>query len=157
MPCVSSDKYLCVLSYTLIYPIGVKMTDYTSKNRTKYLLQFHLIFSTKYRRNILSGSFGEELKSKMKEIANGSRFGIEYIEVDKDHIHMLVSHEPNISVSQIVRKLKSESTYWAWEKHESFLRKQYWKSRHIWTPAHFCCSIGNVSREKLAEYIENQG
>lgn len=133
------------------------MADYNSKNRVKYLLQFHLIFSTKYRRNILSGVFGDEIKQQMKDISNGSRFDIEYIEVDKDHIHMLVSHEPNISVSQIVRKLKSESTNWAWEYHSDMLKKQYWKSKHIWTPAYFCCSIGNVSKEKLVEYIKNQG
>lgn len=133
------------------------MTDYKSKNRSKYLLQFHLIFSTKYRKNILSNNFGSALKEEMRLISSSSRFDIEYIEVDKDHIHMLVSHEPNISVSQIVRKLKSESTQWAWKNYESFLKQQYWKSKQLWTPAYFCCSIGNVSKEKLADYIKNQG
>lgn len=130
---------------------------YNSKNRTKYLLQFHLIFSTKYRKNILQGEFSENLKLKMLDIAVGSRFDIEYIEVDKDHIHMLISHEPNISVSQIVRKLKSESTHWAWENHSDHLKKSYWNSKKLWTSAYFCCTIGSVSKEKLAEYIENQG
>lgn len=133
------------------------MADYNSKNRTKYLLQFHLIFSTKYRRNILGGDFGDALKDKMADISINSRFDIEQIEVDKDHIHMLVSHEPNISVSQIVRKLKSESTYWAWDIYGDLLKQQYWKSKQLWTPAYFCCSIGNVSKEKLTEYIRNQG
>lgn len=70
---------------------------------------------------------------------------------------MLILHEPNISVSQIVRKLKSESTHWAWEQYGDFLKSQYWKSKQLWTPAYFCCSIGSVSREILAEYIKNQG
>ena len=133
------------------------MSDYNSKNRAKYLLQFHLIFSTKYRKNILSGKLGEVIKSKMIDISNGSRFEIEYIEVDKDHIHMLISHEPNISVSQVVRKLKAESTHWVWETHKDLLIKQYWKSKKLWTPAYFACSIGNVSKNQLAEYIKNQG
>ena len=133
------------------------MVDYNSKNRTKYLLQFHLIFSTKYRRSILGGDFGKSLKVKMQDISTKSRFAIEQIEVDKDHIHMLISHEPNISVSQIVRKLKSESTYWAWDVYGDLLKQQYWKSKQLWTPAYFCCSIGNISKEKLIEYIKNQG
>jgi putative transposase len=133
------------------------MPNYNSKNRSKYLLQFHLILSTKYRRNILTSNFGNELKERMIVISNGARFTIDYVEVDKDHIHMLICHEPNISVSQVVRKLKSESTYWAWQNYSEYLKTVYWKSKHLWTPAYFACSIGNVSRETLAEYIKNQG
>lgn len=50
----------------------------------------HLIFSTKYRRNILCG---DALKDKIKDISLNSCFNIEQIEVDKDHIHVLISHE----------------------------------------------------------------
>jgi len=133
------------------------MTTYNSKNRAKYLLQFHLIFSTKYRKNILQGDFATDLKTKMIEISNSARFSIDYIEVDKDHIHMLICYEPNISVSQIVRRLKSESTHWAWSNYSEYLKRHYWTSKHLWTPAYFACTIGNVSREVLAEYIKNQG
>lgn len=131
---------------------------YNSQNRAKYLLQVHLIFSTKYRKQILTGTFGTDLKAKIANIASrGTLFSIEYLETDKDHVHILVSHAPNISISQIVRKLKSETAYWAWQHYRSYLKEQYWKSKQLWTPAYFACSIGNVSKERLAEYIQNQG
>jgi putative transposase len=131
--------------------------EYNSRNRAKYLLQIHLIFSTKYRKKILTGQLAIDLKEKMIEISKSSRFEISHIESDIDHVHMLISYEPQISVSQIVRKLKSESTYWIWQNYESDLKQVYWKSKNLWTPAYFCCSIGNANSEKIAEYIKNQG
>lgn len=133
------------------------MTNYTSKNRAKYLLQIHLIFSTKYRKQILTGDIGEDIKQKMLDISNSSRFKITAIEVDKDHIHLLISHAPNISVSQIVRKLKSESTIYIWQKYKNYLQTKYWKSKQFWTSAYFVCSIGDANEATIKNYIANQG
>ena len=133
------------------------MTNYTSKNRAKYLLQIHLIFSTKYRKQILTGDIGEDIKQKMQDISKSSRFQITAVEVDKDYIHLLISHEPNISVSQIVRKLKSESTIYICQKYKNYLQTKYWKSKQFWTPAYFVCSIGNANETTIKNYIANQG
>lgn len=93
----------------------------------------------------------------MIDISKTSRFEIKTIEADKDHIHMLISHEPNISVSQIVRRLKSESTFYIWQKYSDYLSMKYWNSKHFWTPAYFVCSVGDASEDTIREYIDNQG
>src|SRR5579864_8255193 len=91
------------------------------------------------------------------DIASGSQFSIEQMEVDQDHIHCLVKSEPRISPLAIVRKLKQESTIQLWQRHEKELKKHSWKERIFWSDGYFCCTIGNASQETIRQYIESQG
>lgn len=85
---------------------------YKSKNHSKYSLKAHLVFATKYRRKLFENqTIVFELNRKINEIADRSNFDVELMEVDKDHIHILVDYEPNISIVQIVRRLKQETQY----------------------------------------------
>ena len=93
------------------------------------------------------------------EIASRSNFEIERMEVDRDHIHILIDYEPNISIVQIVRRLKQESQYHMWLIFEKELSKVYWKDNHLfWSKEYFACNIGDgASYERIQEYIRNQG
>ena len=84
-------------------------------------------------------------------------FTIELQEVDRDHIHLLISYNPKIAVSQIVRALKSESTILLWKRHYDFLRKRFWKEQTFWSDGYFASSIGEASEETIRKYIESQG
>lgn len=97
------------------------------------------------------------MKSEMLRISEGSDFKIETLEVDKDHLHLLIDANPNVSVLQIVRKLKQESTIAIWRKFEEMLSKQFWKERTFWTDGYFASTIGDVSEETVRRYIESQG
>lgn len=132
------------------------MQEKQSKNRVKHLLMVHLIFVVKYRKPLAS-VYEVDIKQKIQDISQKSRFEIDTMEIDKDHIHLLIRYEPNISISQIVRKLKSETTYNLWQKHQAELQKEFWKSKHFWSPSYFCCSLGNISQETARHYIESQG
>ena len=87
--------------------------DYTIRNHSKYCLIVHLIFVCKYRKKLFV-EFGDEIKTLMLGIAEESNFGILEIEVDKDHIHLLVEYSPSQSILEIVRLLKQISTYRIW-------------------------------------------
>lgn len=102
------------------------MSNYISTNRSKHYLKCHLILVTKYRRNILVGQLNEDLKSIFTSIANNSDFEIEVMESDINHIHFLIRYIPRLSVSQIIRRLKQESTRQLWLQHHSTLRQYYW-------------------------------
>lgn len=74
---------------------------YKSKNHSKYSLKAYLVFTTKYRKKLFENQLLVfELKHKILEIADRSNFKVELMEVDKDHIHILIDYEPNISVVQ---------------------------------------------------------
>ena len=134
------------------------MTHWKGKDRHKHLLQFHLIFVCKYRKNLLSlHEISEEIKRLSEVICARHRIVIRYMESDGDHIHYMVELEPNMSISKAVSLMKGYTTYWIWKRFSSILVRYFWKERTFWTDGYFACSIGNVSEETLRTYIENQG
>ena len=64
------------------------------------------------------------------------------MEVDKDHIHMMINSVPKISPLQIVRVLKQQSTIEIWRRHKTELIKHYWVENTFWTDGYFCSTIG---------------
>ena len=86
-----------------------------------------------------------------------SDFSIDIMETDKDHIHLLVSYPPNISVTSIALRLKQESTRELWDRYPEWLRRHFWKEHTFWSDGYFVCSIGEASPETVRKYIENQG
>jgi putative transposase len=130
--------------------------DYKSKNHSKYLIMYHLIFVCKYRKKLLI-KFGEEIKQMIYDLLDESDFGIIEMEVDKDHIHILIESEPKISPLMIVRKIKQETTWRLWKQYKNYLLSHFWKEKTFWSDGYFCCSIGNVSKEIIGKYIQSQG
>lgn len=131
---------------------------YKSKNNSKYSLKAHLVFATKYRKKLFINSILTfELKCKIMEIAKRSNFKVELVEVDKNHIHILVDYEPNISIVQIVRRLKQKTQHHMWIMFKKELSKIYWKEKHVfWSKGYFVCSIGEgASYDTIWKYIQN--
>lgn len=117
-----------------------------------------IIFVTKYRKKIINSEIRESIKYIFENIANKSHFVIDETETDKDHIHLLVEYKPRVSILQIVRKLKQESTIYLWNKHADFLIQHYWKRKLFWSAGYFATSIGvGISYKTIQEYIRNQG
>lgn len=134
------------------------MSYYKTLNHEKFILRYHIIFSTKYRKKCLN-AIKEDLFASMKR-AEGSqdKWKIEVMEADKDHIHFLIKASPTDTVFEIVRVLKQTSTYDMWKLHHDYLSKVYWSGKHyLWTRGYFASTIGDVSEKTLRHYIESQG
>ena len=79
------------------------------------------------------------------------------METDKDHIHYMLETPSSVSITDVVRLMKSYTTHHIWRTHPTYAQKCFWKERTFWTDGYFACSVGNVSEKVLKEYIENQG
>lgn len=123
------------------------------------MIKLHVIFVTKYRKEILVGEIDDDMKQIIYEISNmeDSLFSIDTMETDKNHIHILVDIDPTVSATSIVSRIKQMSTDRIWKKHEAILKKSYWKENTFWSDWHFVCSIGDASLETIKKYIEEQG
>lgn len=117
----------------------------------------HLIFVTKYRKPILYGQIKEDTKQHIFDVCVKHHWYICTMETDGDHIHILLQYNPSDSITKIVGVLKSYSTYHIWKAHNNILSQYFWKEQTLWSDGHFACSIGNVSKETIKKYIENQG
>lgn len=123
----------------------------------KTKLLYHLIFSTKYRRNCLS-EIRDDIMIALNESEKKSHYHILCAEVDKNHIHILIEFKPFLSITQVVRRLKQYTTNYIWTHKEEYIKKYYWKNKRIlWTNGYFCGTIGDVSEKIIADYIKNQG
>lgn len=131
---------------------------WNSNSHSKYLLQYHLIFVCKHRKKLfLFKNISEDVKQFSYEICLKHNVHIKYMETDKDHIHYMIETEPTISISDLVRTIKSYITHHIWKLHKSCLSKQFWKENTFFTDGYFVCSVGNISDKQLRIYIKNQG
>jgi putative transposase len=81
------------------------------------------------------------------------------MQVDKDHVHILVQYQPTKSILEVVRLFKQISTYRIWRQNNNdcYLIKHFWKEKTFWGDGYFACSVGNVSQETIEKYIREQG
>ena len=134
------------------------MDGYRRGGHTKYSLKMHVILVTKYRKPLFkSKEFSEDVKQYIYDIAVKHRYTIIQMEVDTDHIHILIEYPPGGAASTVVSQLKQYSTYNAWKHHCKYLLKSYWKKRNLWSDGYFCCGIGQVSQAVIERYIAQQG
>lgn len=126
-------------------------------NRRKYSLKVHIVLVTKDRKQLRKGSIADDVKQKIFDRANTRGYKIIAMETDKDHIHFLLSYDTTDRICDIVKTVKQETTYYLWQKYNSFLLKQYWKKKIFWSDGSFACSIKKVSSATIQKYIESQG
>ena len=91
--------------------------DSQSLAHTKWNCKYHLVFAPKYRRQIIYGKIKADIGKILRQLCE--RKGVEIIEAEacKDHIHMLVSIPPNLSVSQFMGYLKGKSSFMIFDRH----------------------------------------
>ena len=103
------------------------LNNWKSKNRHKYLLQYHLIFVCKYRKKLLSNKLiSNDIKQFSYEICSKHDVTIHEMETDKDHIHYMIETNPNTNLSDFIRTIKSYTTYHIWKRYPEFLSKHFW-------------------------------
>ncbi len=116
-------------------------------------LQFHLVFSTKYRYRLIDGRMADNLKTILLKKQKEFKITIKSLEIEPDHIHMLFKVPSSKSdLNKIVQRIKGFSSW--------FLRKKYPHLRvysSLWTPAHFLGSVGAVSDDTIKKYLDAQG
>ena len=128
--------------------------SYRKTAHSVYDLKYHIVWITKYRKLILRGEIGRRVRELVRQTCASLDVYIVKGHVSKDHVHLLVSVPPHLSVSELVKRLKGRSSRKMLEEFGE-LRKLYW-GRHLWARGYFAASTGNVTYEIIAEYIEKQ-
>jgi len=90
--------------------------EYQTNSHCKHLIALYLILVVKFRKQLLQGEVGDFVKLKIIEIASRSEFDVEEIEVDKDHIHILLTISPTICAASYIRRIKQSTTQSLWGK-----------------------------------------
>ena len=131
------------------------MRHYRRSSHTIYELHYHFVFITKYRKPVLTGEIGLEMRRLTCDICRSLDVEILSGHVRPDHVHLLVSAPPHLSPSRLMQAVKGKTSHRLLSDRRR-LRKEFW-GRHLWGRGYFVASSGNVTDEIIAEYIENQG
>ena len=125
--------------------------DYRTGSHTKFKIEYHFVWVTKYRFHVLQGDIALRVRELVRQI--WANFEIEILRgvVSKDHVHTLVSAPPNISPSDIMRRIKGRSSSKLFEEFPH-LKKRYW-GRHFWARGYFCVTAGELTKEMIMEYL----
>jgi putative transposase len=115
-------------------------------------IQYHFVWITKYRYQVLRGDIGIRVRSIIREVCMSYDLKVVRGVVSKDHVHVLVSAPPHISPSKIAQLMKGKSSFKIQQEFPE-LKKRYW-GQHIWARGYFCASVGSVTEETIKEYIE---
>jgi putative transposase len=130
------------------------MAEYRRGAHTVYEIHLHLVWTTKYRKPILSGEVATRVRDLVREICGEHEVKIMKGQVSKDHVHLLVSIPPQVTISRLLQWLKGKTAHKIMMEF-AHIKKQYW-GQHMWARGYFCCSTGNVTDEIIAQYIANQ-
>lgn len=130
------------------------MEDYQRSSHTVWDCKYHLVWSTKYRYEVLAGDVGLRCRELIREIARAHDLHIYSGAVNRDHVHLLVGIPPSTSVSRAVQFLKGKSSHKLLSEYKS-LRRRYW-GQHLWARGYWVASSGNVTDGVWMEYIKNQ-
>jgi putative transposase len=116
-------------------------------------LEYHFVFTTKYRRPALVGEVGQAARQAIRAactpditILSGS--------VSKEHVHLLVAAHPKLAPSEIARLLKGRSAHELFQKYPQ-LRKDFFWGGHLWGIGYFVSSAGEIGREQVKKYISH--
>lgn len=127
--------------------------EYRVGPHTKYKIEYHFVWIAKYRYHVLIGDVAIRLRELVRQTCG--MFEIEIIRgvVSKDHVHILVSAPPNISPSEIMRRIKGRTASKLFEEFPH-LKKRYW-GRHFWARGYFCVTAGELTKQMIEDYLEH--
>jgi len=141
--------YLILICIILFMNI---LTSYKSNKNVIYSCKYHVVWCTKYRRDLLKNDVENDLKSIVFDLSKTMAVEVIELEVMPDHIHMLVEVDPQFGLHKFVKHIKGSSSRILREKHRDL------RSRvpTLWTNSYFVSTVGGVTLDVVKKYIEDQ-
>ena len=127
--------------------------DNKSLAHTKWNCKYHIVFAPKYRRKEFFGEKRAEIGRILRQLCEWKGIEIHEAEVCPDHVHMLVSIPPKVSVSGFMGYLKGKSSLMIFDRHAN-LRYKY-GNRHFWCRGYYVDTVGR-NEKAIQEYVRNQ-
>lgn len=131
------------------------MKEYIRTRHSVYLLTYHMVFVTKWRKPVITDEIGDFMVATAKRLCDG--YGGELIsgETDRDHIHLLVSLPPSKNITDIVRSLKTQLSkeVHAHPEYDRIVKKHIYGNAPLWSPSYFVATTGSVSMDVVKQNI----
>ena len=127
--------------------------DNNSLAHTTWNCKYHIVFAPKYRRQIIYGKYKASIVQILRLLCERKGVEIHEAEACPDHIHMLVSIPPKLSISSFMGYLKGKSSLMIFDRHANL--KYKYGNRKFWCRGFYVDTVGR-NQKRIEEYIRNQ-
>lgn len=131
-------------------------SDYYVNRHSCFLIQYHMVFVTKYRHPVLTGAVRDEVYERIHYIAGQRGFNILEINGEPDHVHILIEADTTTTPAEIANVFKTQTARRVRKLYgDTILKKYYWKP-YFWSDSYFISSVSENSLNTIKQYIRNQ-
>ena len=127
--------------------------DSNSLSHTKWNCKYHIVFAPKFRRKVAYGTLKQDIANILSMLCKRKGVKIVEAEICPDHVHMLVSIPPKLSVSQFMGYLKGKSALMIFDQHANL--KYKFGNRHFWAEGYYVSTVG-LNEATIKKYIQEQ-
>lgn len=131
------------------------MHDFRTGRHVVMDLHVHLVFTTKYRRGVITDRVRDIIREAMEGVCRKFECELEEFDGEDDHVHLLVRYPTKISLSKLVNSLKGASAYLVRNQNFPEIGKKLW-GNHFWSPSYCAVSCGGAPLEVVKHYIQDQ-
>ena len=130
------------------------MSRFKKLSHTIYECKYHVVFCPKYRYKVLHGDVSEYCKQQIYNLCSQKDL-LEILElnIQEDHVHLVLSIPPKYSVSSVLGYLKGKLALRMFHHYER-LGKRYW-GRHLWSRG-YCVSTLGLDEDEIRKYVKWQ-
>ena len=118
-------------------------------------MHVHLVFVTKYRRDVFTKAILNDLQEIFASVCADFEAELVAFDGEDDHVHLLVNYPPKVAISKLVNSLKCISSLLIRKKNYPNIKKKLWKGA-LWSPSYFAGSCGGAPIENIRQYIDQQ-
>lgn len=130
------------------------MGKYRRLTHVVYKCDYHIVFTPKYRFRILTGEIAAAMEQDLRQVCSWKEVEIDEMSVQVDHVHMVVSIPPRLSVSDFMGILKGKTAIRIFKSHANLKKKPYW-GNHFWARGYFVNTVG-INEEMIRRYVKYQ-
>ena len=130
------------------------MSKYRKLTHVFYKCDYHIVFTPKYRFRILDGLVRPVVDQDIRMISNLKEVEISELNIQPDHVHMVCSIPPKVSISQYMGILKGKLAIRLFKTYPNLKKKPYW-GNHFWSRGYFVSTVG-LDEEMIRRYVKYQ-
>lgn len=139
----------------VVFLYTICMKNLTHARTCVYNVNYHVVWSVKYRRPVLTKEIEQRLKEIFQEVGNDKGFIVQQVEIgENDHVHVFASAHPKVAPSYIVKMLKGISGRKLFIEFPE-IKSKLWKGQ-LWNPSFYIETVGSISEDVIKKYIEKQ-
>jgi len=130
------------------------MGKYKKLSHVIYKCDYHVVWTPKYRFRILEGEVKALVENDLRSLCAWKSCEILELNVQSDHIHLLVSVPPKVSISTLMGVLKGKIAIKLFKSYPEMKKRPYW-GNHFWARGYFVSTVG-IDEEKIRKYVKYQ-